>query len=93
MHGAHDDLEAGPGGGLYADLERRIERSKMEWTFLRLCMEASITLSWAPQIRAGDLVRGPYAGSARTLLDERDVAAVAAWRRSPVAGMAGRCTS
>jgi uncharacterized protein YbjT (DUF2867 family) len=76
-HGGLDDLEAGPAGGLYAELERLIERSGLEWTFLRLCMPASITLNWAPPIRAGDLVRGPYAGSARTLLHERDIAAVA----------------
>jgi uncharacterized protein YbjT (DUF2867 family) len=76
-HGASNDLEAGPTSGLYADLERMIEHSGLEWTFLRLCMPASITLNWAWQIRAGGIVRGPYAESARTLIDERDIAAVA----------------
>jgi uncharacterized protein YbjT (DUF2867 family) len=33
---------------------------------------------WAPQIRAGDVVRWPYGQAARSLIHEDDVAAVAA---------------
>ena len=32
---------------------------------------------WAPQICAGDVVRWPYGAAARSLIDERDIAAVA----------------
>jgi hypothetical protein len=32
---------------------------------------------WADQIRAGDVVRWPYPDSARSLIHERDIAAVA----------------
>src|SRR5260370_13433653 len=32
---------------------------------------------WADQVRAGDIVRWPFGGAARALIDERDIAAVA----------------
>jgi uncharacterized protein YbjT (DUF2867 family) len=32
---------------------------------------------WADQIRSGDVVRWPFGGAARALIDERDIAAVA----------------
>lgn len=35
------------------------------------------TLHWAPQIRAGDVVRGPFADAEMALIDERDIAEVA----------------
>lgn len=78
-HGVRDDIERSnvPATASYTGLERLIERSGLEWTFLRLCMPASITLNWAAQIRADGIVRGPYAASARSLIHERDVAAVA----------------
>src|SRR5437764_734095 len=58
-HGVRDHLkqQAGPTSGFYANLERLIERSGLEWTFLRLCMPASITLNWAVQIRGDGIVR------------------------------------
>ncbi len=61
----------------HADVERSIERSGMEWTFLRPHGFATNTLSWAPQIRAGDTVRGAYGAAAMTLLHELDIASVA----------------
>jgi len=75
-----DDLDeqAEPIGRLHAEVERAIERSGMEWTFLRPHGFARNTVSWAPQIRAGDVVRGAYGAAAMTLLHEVDVASVAA---------------
>ncbi len=63
---------------MHAALERLIEGSGLEWTFLRSGGFATNTLAWAPQVRAGDVVRGPYGGAARSLIHERDIAAVAA---------------
>jgi uncharacterized protein YbjT (DUF2867 family) len=38
---------------------------------------AKNTLLWADQIRTADVVRWPYGAAARSLIDERDIAAVA----------------
>jgi uncharacterized protein YbjT (DUF2867 family) len=61
---------------VWAIVERRIEESGLEWTFLRPTGFAKNTLAWADQIRLG-VVRGPYGEAARSLIDERDIAAVA----------------
>ena len=61
----------------WASLERLVERSRAEWTFLRPTGFAKNTLMWADQIRTTGVVRWPYAAAARSLIDERDVAAVA----------------
>jgi uncharacterized protein YbjT (DUF2867 family) len=70
-------------------LERLIESSAEEFTFLRPTGFAKNTLTWAPQIRAGDVVRWPYGAAARSLIDERDIAAVAL-RALTEPGHAGR---
>lgn len=63
---------------LHAEIERLIEASGLRWTFLRPGMFAANCLSWwAPQIRAGDVVRWPYAAAPTAAIDERDIAAVA----------------
>jgi uncharacterized protein YbjT (DUF2867 family) len=62
----------------HALLERLIESSGLEWTFLRPTGFAANTLGWAGQIRADGVVRWPYAAAARSLIHERDIAAVAA---------------
>lgn len=64
-------------GSFWALTERAIEDSGAAWTFLRPAGFASNTLMWADQIRAGDVVRWPFGAAARTLIDERDIAAVA----------------
>ena len=64
--------------GFHAEMERLIDRSGLEWTFLRAGGFASNTLEWAPGIRAEGVVRWPYASAARSLIHERDIAAVAA---------------
>lgn len=59
-------------------IERLIETSGLGWTFLRPGMFAANALSWwAPQIRAGDVVRWPYLSAPTAPIDERDIAAVA----------------
>jgi uncharacterized protein YbjT (DUF2867 family) len=59
-------------------IERMIESSGLEWTYLRPGMLASNSRHWwAPQICAGDVVRWPYLGVPTAPIDERDVAAVA----------------
>lgn len=63
---------------LTAQIERAIEMSGLQWTFLRPGMFAANALHWwAPQIRAGDRVRWPYLGAPTAPIDERDIAAVA----------------
>lgn len=55
-----------------------IETSGIEWTLLRPGIFAANSLAWwAPQIRAGDVVRWPYLEASTAPIDERDVAAVA----------------
>jgi uncharacterized protein YbjT (DUF2867 family) len=63
---------------MFEQIEQVIEASGMEWTFLRSGMFAANALGWwAPQIRAGDVVRWPYAAVPTAPIHERDVAAVA----------------
>ena len=64
-------------GSFWALAERAIEDSGVPWTFLRPTGFASNTLMWADQIRSGDVVRWPFGSAARSLIDERDIAAVA----------------
>jgi len=61
----------------WATVERLIEASGAAWTFLRPTGFAANTLMWADQIRNGDVVRWPYGAAARSLIHERDIAAVA----------------
>jgi uncharacterized protein YbjT (DUF2867 family) len=59
-------------------IERLIETSGLEWTFLRAGMFAGNARHfWGPQIRAGDVVRWPYIDAPTAPTDERDLAAVA----------------
>jgi uncharacterized protein YbjT (DUF2867 family) len=61
----------------WAAVERAIERSATEWTFLRPTGFAANTLIWANQIRDAGVVRWPYGQAARSLIHEQDIAAVA----------------
>src|SRR6185437_837086 len=62
----------------HAQIERVIEASGLEWTFLRPGMfAANARFWWARQIRAGDVVRWPYTAAPTAPIHERDVAAVA----------------
>jgi uncharacterized protein YbjT (DUF2867 family) len=63
---------------MFEQIERLIEASGVQWTFLRPGMFAANALSWwAPQIRVGDVVRWPYLAAPTAPIDERDIAAVA----------------
>ena len=67
-----------PARALAEQIERLIESSGVRWTFLRPGMFASDAIGfWAPQIRAGDIVRWPYLDAPTAPIDERDIAAVA----------------
>ena len=77
--GIRDDLAQQPDSvnALHADIERLIEQSGLEWTFLRPGGFATNTLWWAPQIRAEGVVRWAYGACARASIHEQDIAAVA----------------
>ena len=67
-----------PARNLAEKVERLIESSGLQWTFLRPGMFAANALRWwAPQIRAGNVVRWPYLAAATAPIDERDIATVA----------------
>ena len=63
------------------DIERQIEDSGLEWTFLRLEVASADALQWAfdvpGQLKAGDVVRGPYGNAAGSPIHPADFAAVA----------------
>jgi uncharacterized protein YbjT (DUF2867 family) len=64
--------------GMVEQIERLIEASGLQWTFLRPGMFAANAQSWwASQIRVGDVVRWPYLAAPTAPIDERDIAAVA----------------
>ena len=63
---------------MFEQIEQQIEASGLHWTFLRPGMFAANALIWwAPQIRAGDVVRWPHLAAPTAPTDERDIAAVA----------------
>ncbi|MFF8589899.1 NAD(P)H-binding protein [Streptomyces sp. NPDC015220] len=62
---------------MHATVERAIQDSALEWTFLRPGAFATNALQWAPQIRAGDTVRGVFVGARSAPIHEDDIAAVA----------------
>src|SRR5256886_4672161 len=64
-----------PAGMFHADMERLIEESAFEWTFLRPSGFAANTRLWAGQIRTNGVVRWPYGAAARALIHESDIAA------------------
>jgi uncharacterized protein YbjT (DUF2867 family) len=67
-----------PSRALAEQIEQLIESSGLQWTFLRPGMlAANARRWWAPQTRAGDIVRWPYLFVPTAPIDERDVAAVA----------------
>ncbi len=67
-----------PSRELGLHIEELIERSGLEWTFLRPGMFAANSRHfWGPQLRVGDTVRWPYLEAPTAPIDERDIAAVA----------------
>jgi uncharacterized protein YbjT (DUF2867 family) len=67
-----------PARAVAEQIERCIERSGAEWTFVRAGMFAANALHfWGPRIRAGAVVRWPYLNAATAPTHEGDIAAVA----------------
>jgi uncharacterized protein YbjT (DUF2867 family) len=60
----------------WAEVERAVEGSATEWSFLRPTGFAANTRMWADQIRQSGVVRWPYGQAARSLIHERDIATV-----------------
>jgi uncharacterized protein YbjT (DUF2867 family) len=78
--GAVDDSQAEQGnpiGAWHRTVEKAIEATGVDWTFLRPHGFATNTLGWAPSIREHGVVRGAYGEASMTLIHERDLAAVA----------------
>lgn len=59
------------------DSEAAVRESGLAWTILRPVSFMSNTLQWAGQLRAGDVVRAPFAGVRVATVDPYDIAAVA----------------
>ncbi|MGW4152442.1 NAD(P)H-binding protein [Micromonospora chersina] len=78
--GAVDDdaeVQDGPIAAYHAEIEQALRGSSLAWTFLRPDVFAANTLMWAGQTKAGDVIRGAYAGAASAPVHEADIAAVA----------------
>lgn len=77
-----DDLDEQPSrfnGDRNKEVEAAAVASGLDWVSLRPSAFAVNTLTaWGGQIRAGDIVRGPYATFAEAPIHEQDLAAVAA---------------
>ncbi|MRH93399.1 NAD(P)H-binding protein [Nocardia sp. SYP-A9097] len=58
-------------------VEDAAKASGLIWTFLRCSDFDANSLAWAPQIHAGDVVRGAYGAAATSPIHQRDIAAVA----------------
>ena len=58
--------------------EEAVRSSGVAWTLVRPSGFASNALRWLPQLRAGDLVRAPFASAPIASIDPHDIAAVAA---------------
>lgn len=63
-------------GGVWGGVERAVRSAVREWTFLRVTGLAVNALGWTDQVRRG-VVQAPFGGIRRSLVHERDVAAVA----------------
>jgi uncharacterized protein YbjT (DUF2867 family) len=75
------DEQPSPIAAFHAGAERALEGSGLEWTCLRLEPVAANALQWAmevpEQVRAGNVVRGPYGKASGSPIHEADLAAVA----------------
>lgn len=61
----------------FDEVERAVVRSGLPWTLLRAGAVAATALTWAPQIRTSDVVRGAYGDAMTAPIHQRDIAAVA----------------
>lgn len=74
------DTSSGNHSGQYhRSVERAVQESGIDWTFVRPDEFATNVLwKWGHSIRTEDVVRAPHANAKRVLIHESDVAAVAA---------------
>jgi uncharacterized protein YbjT (DUF2867 family) len=63
--------------------ETAVRESGLAWTMIRSFGFMSNALQWVPQLRAGDLVRAPFAEVPVAVIDPYDIAAVAAAALTP----------
>jgi uncharacterized protein YbjT (DUF2867 family) len=63
--------------GVWGELEHLVAQAGVDWTFLRPGGFAVNTQGWAEEFRTGHVIRMPFPGAARSLIHERDIAAVA----------------
>ena len=79
---ADDDFARQPSrfrGDRNKEVEQHVVDSGLEWVSLRPTVFASNFIGmWAPQIRAGDTVSGPYASASTAPIVDADISAVAA---------------
>jgi uncharacterized protein YbjT (DUF2867 family) len=79
---ADDDFSRQPSrfrGDRNKEVDQLASGSGLEWVSLRPSVFATnFAGMWAPQIRAGDVVSGPYASASTAVIAEPDIAAVAA---------------
>ncbi|MFE0107147.1 SDR family oxidoreductase [Streptomyces sp. NPDC059009] len=75
---ADDTQRAHPIYVAHEQLENLVRDTGLPWTLLRPGFFATNVLQWAPQITAGDAIRGPFADSTTAPVHEADIAAVAA---------------
>lgn len=78
-----DDDDSRQPSRVRGDRNREVEQlavaSGLEWVSLRPTVFASnFAGMWAPQIRAGDVVSGPYADASTAVIADADISAVAA---------------
>ncbi|MBV8930024.1 MAG: NmrA family NAD(P)-binding protein [Mycobacteriaceae bacterium] len=79
---ADDDFSRQPSrfrGDRNREVEQLAVESGLEWVSLRPTVFASnFAGMWSPQIRAGDVVSGPYAAASTAVIAESDISEVAA---------------
>ncbi|MEV0526109.1 NAD(P)H-binding protein [Streptomyces sp. NPDC050439] len=75
--GVHIGLEP-VDNNCHAYLEALVEKTTLDWTFLRTTGFHANALGFAGQIRQGDVVHFPYGAATRTSVHEGDLAAVGA---------------
>ncbi|TDW17241.1 NmrA family NAD(P)-binding protein [Kribbella kalugense] len=64
-------------GGVWGEVEQLLRDADKSWTFLRPSGFAVNAQTWADDFRSGDTLRIPYPEAARSMIHERDIAAVA----------------
>jgi uncharacterized protein YbjT (DUF2867 family)/ketosteroid isomerase-like protein len=64
-------------GGVWGDVEQLLRDADKAWTFLRPSGFAVNAQAWAEDFRSGDVLRIPYPEASRSMIHERDIAAVA----------------